>query len=82
VAKYRLLDRAVIDGAVREAGEEIDFEGIPGPHMESLDKLGKPMPELPELDPYYRNGPGEDHVPGVRHGLPRLRRLLRERSHG
>ena len=41
MAKYRLLERAFIDGELMEAGREIDFEGIPGTHMRPLDRAAE-----------------------------------------
>jgi hypothetical protein len=66
--KYRLLAAAVIDGAVREAGEEIEFEGTPGHHMEPLDKAAeravKEMPGPAPLDPEYLAYVSERGIPG------------------
>jgi hypothetical protein len=41
MARYQLTGPAFIDGAYREAGAEIEFEGIPGPHMHPLDKAAE-----------------------------------------
>jgi hypothetical protein len=64
--RYRLLAAAVIDGAVREAGEEIEFDGTPGHHMEPLDAAAKrlkvPSPE--PLDPAYLAYAKESGIPG------------------
>jgi hypothetical protein len=41
MARYQLTGPAFIDGAYREAGAEIEFDGIPGPHMRPLDKAAE-----------------------------------------
>ena len=37
MARYRLTERAYIGHQVLEAGAEIDFVGVPGPHMVCID---------------------------------------------
>jgi hypothetical protein len=53
--KYRLLSAAVIDGALIEAGREVEFDGVPGRHMQPLDEAAKKreVPGPAPLDPLY-----------------------------
>jgi hypothetical protein len=41
--RYRLTEPAYIDDQLLEAGREINFEGIPGYHMEPLDDAAREM---------------------------------------
>jgi hypothetical protein len=51
--RYRLIAAAVIDDAYLAPGAEIEFDGIPGRHMQPLDKAGKEVPAPAPLDPLY-----------------------------
>lgn len=68
MARYKLLSAAVIDGALRDSGEEIEFDGIPGRHMEPLDKAAKDavkeMPGPAPLDPEYLAYRHDRSIPG------------------
>lgn len=76
MAKYRLLQRAIINDQVLEVGIEIGegtqypFEGRPGPHMYPLDsdarmKMKKSLEEsAAEIDPLQQNYPGDKTTPG------------------
>jgi hypothetical protein len=69
MAKYTLTAAAVIDGALRQAGEEVDFDGVPGDHMEPLDAAAKKAAgakrEMPALNPDMVAHPEERFTPGV-----------------
>jgi hypothetical protein len=39
--RYLLHSQHYLDGAVREAGDEIEFDGVPTPDMEGIDAEGK-----------------------------------------
>ena len=41
MAKYKLTAAAIIDDVQRAIGDEIEFDGVPGPHMEPLDAAAK-----------------------------------------
>lgn len=41
MARYLLHSQHFIDGKLWESGEEIDFDGVPTPDMEGIDKQGK-----------------------------------------
>jgi len=41
MARYKLIQPAIIDDAQREVGFEFDFDGVPGRHMEPLDDAAK-----------------------------------------
>lgn len=41
VPKYRLTERSYINDKLLEVDEEIEFSGIPGPHMEPLNAAAK-----------------------------------------
>jgi hypothetical protein len=38
VAKYRVLEKSFIDNHLREAGEEVEFDGEAGANLEAVDK--------------------------------------------
>jgi hypothetical protein len=41
MARYRLTAAAVVNDKLCEIGEEIEYDGVPGPHMEPLDAEAK-----------------------------------------
>lgn len=55
MARYRLLARAVFDGALMEPGSEVEYDGVPGPHMELIEPEKKA--EEPPKEAAARAGP-------------------------
>jgi len=41
MAKYRVKEKSFINNTLCEAGEEIEFDGIPHANLEPLDKAGE-----------------------------------------
>lgn len=41
MARYRATERSFIDNRLVEAGEEVEYEGIPSANLEPLDKPAK-----------------------------------------
>lgn len=39
--KFKVLERSFIGDRVYEAGDEVEFSGLPGPNLEPLDKAGE-----------------------------------------
>jgi hypothetical protein len=64
MARYRLLSAAVIDDALLEAGTEIEFDGIPGRHMQLLSGRGKEVPAPAPLDPAFLAHREDKTIPG------------------
>lgn len=60
MARYRLLARAFIDGALMEPGSEVEYDGAPGPHMELIEpekKAEEPPKEAPRAGPPSQRPP-------------------------
>jgi hypothetical protein len=81
MAKYKLLERSVIDGQVLEVGTEIGegtpfpFNGRPGPHMAPLDSSARlavkaAMDNLPHPDQSLTNHPEDRSMPGTQMRRP------------
>ena len=75
MARYKLMERAVIDGQLLEAGTEIGegtqypFDGKPGPYMQPLDSAARlavkaAQDEKFELDKNLANHPSDTSRPG------------------
>jgi hypothetical protein len=68
MARYKLREAAMIGDKRYEAGEEIEFDGVPGPHMEPVDPEAKKAvgakPAEPERDPGMLAHREERTVPG------------------
>jgi hypothetical protein len=41
VARYRVLERSYISDRLVDAGEEVEYEGVPAHNLEPLDKAAK-----------------------------------------
>lgn len=41
MARYRVLERSYINDRLVEAGEEVEFDGLPAHNLEPLDKAAK-----------------------------------------
>ena len=39
--KYRVLQKSFIDNHLREAGETVDYDGLPSENLEPLDEAGE-----------------------------------------
>ena len=71
MAKYRLLQRTIIDDVQREVGYEFEYEGVPGPHMEPIDAAAKKAvadrdaAAAPGINPDFQAHPAETAPPGV-----------------
>ncbi len=76
MAKYKLLERSIIDDQVLESGTVIGegtqypFNGRPGPHMMPLDSdarlaVAAAMKGLPPTDPVLVNHPEDKSIPGT-----------------
>lgn len=61
MARYRLLARAFIDGALKEPGSEIEYDGVPGPHMQPIEPEKKA--EEPPKEAASRAGPPSPRPP-------------------
>ena len=71
MARYKLLQAAIVEDVQREAGTEVDYNGVPGPHMEPLDADAKKAvadrdKDKPSaIDTTMRAHPAENIRPGV-----------------
>jgi hypothetical protein len=70
MARYKLREAAVIGDRRYEAGEEVEYDGVPGPHMEPVDPAAKQAAEaaakgeVPARDPGMVAHPEERTTPG------------------
>lgn len=71
MAKYKLTQRAIIDDRQREIGDEIEYDGVPGPHMEPVDAAAKKAvadrdkAAAPSINPDFQAHPAETAQPGT-----------------
>jgi hypothetical protein len=71
MARYKLREAAVVGDRYYGAGEEVEFDGVPGPHMEPLDADAKKVAaaadkrEAPARDPGMIAHPEERTTPGT-----------------
>lgn len=71
MAKYRLTQAAIIDDRQRAIGEEVEYDGVPGPHMEPVDAAAKKAvadrdkAAAPSINPDFQAHPAETAQPGV-----------------
>jgi hypothetical protein len=68
MARYKLKEAAVVGDRYYGAGEEVEYDGVPGPHMEPLDpdakKAASAKREEPARDPGMIAHPEERIIPG------------------
>jgi hypothetical protein len=71
MARYKLLQAAIVEDIQREAGTEVEYDGVPGPHMEPLDAAAKKAvadrdkDKPAAIDTTMRAHPAENIRPGV-----------------
>jgi hypothetical protein len=84
MAKYKLTAAAIINDRQYEIGEEVEFDGVPGPHMEPLDADAKKAVadfakrEVPALDPDKLAYREERNIPGRSEEKERANELERK----